>query len=1060
MSNAYLLDPSIQKIRPQFLPDSEPPGPNPPWPPSENPNLYFEFPDQTGNTFPTPAQFQKYQQVSIQANLQQQFEDLHCPLVGAVGQPIKFSNGGPICVGQIDEGITTTVFNLLAVQVGDSLTFVAVHDGSIFAVGQTIEITYSATDIVTGTVTAVAGSQITFTVATVIVAAYVPAQIYASTPAAPTAGQTTIIGSATDPTAPISYPQFKPSSNFIVTSANVYICESGSGPGTFVVNLLDRYTSASVGQSFNTPALTIPPPNILPDLRQPTFPACLIKKNELLTMQYDANVPINYAYSDTAGNVFIGTLTGYAVTYSRGLVKITTGGPPVSNDMTLWNDTGNGAIMLYDPVLQQWVVNYIILAEGSSNESVATSMSVVDTGTLPAPLNHRGAFIIGNFSQATFNGRASAQKQATVPNLHGCFYFDAEIAEAGGQPIIALPNWATVAAAIPLGTLFEIVTLPQANIGGNQWGNTNFMFAFAGLGVAGFYNLNAGTGSIISLLGAGLTPTGVIETMSIDYSSGDMFMGGSYTAFTNPATVGEYFCVYKLGVTGANVVPPNATITQCGLGGSFAGATNFIRTSNSDNNGNFYFSGEFKSPGGPGGLVNAFDNTSQTPQQTAVSNLNTPAVTFTPSSGGPLQSMQIQTSANAQPAGQGAQSFILQIVSSDRSVNINPLLTYSTPGQAVLAPSTPYQYPTTSYMFPASFSDSIFVGTIVMQLYGASQSTYAWNMNLVNALGIIAAPGIQQVFVGGKGSHTYYLKVNQLFTYPEWTGLAFEIVPISGFLTPTPYVSTNLGPGGLPLVMMQAGAYVIPTPATTIINIPQGTFTPVVQNLAPLGIILSSQLQYTFVTVPLGGLITNIYGVYSSYQMNGALQTVPTQGSSQLQFYGLVSYTAAGTYIINSAYVNNADYSALTQIPLFGTAASTQLCQSVWGYSPTSVWKTGFSAASTIVVGRWEGGSAQPQVLVPNALPFFITDDTFSAGEIVYLASYGPAQAGLNATVAMRYSYKVSPILYMEGNIEYAGSAIPARKITFNAPFSTATILPNDRGNWVVISSTGTPGFS
>ena len=987
-------------------------------------------------------------------------EDLHCPLVGAVGQPIKFSNGGPICVGQIDEGITTTVFNLLAVSVGDSLTFVAIHDSSIFAVGQNIEITYSATDIVTGTITAVAGSQITFTVATVAVAAYTPAQIYASTPAEPTPGQTTIVGSGTDPTAPISYPQFKPSSNFIVTSANVYICESGSGPGTFVVNLLDRNTSASVGQSSNTPALTIPPANMYPDLRQPTFPSCLIKKNELLTMQYDATVPINWAYSGTAGNVFIGTLTGYAVTYSRGLVKITAGGPPVSNDMTLWNDTGNGAIMLYDPVLQQWVVNYIILAEGSSNDSVATSMSVVDTGTLPAPFNHRGAFIIGNFSQATFNGRASAQKQATVPDLHGCFYFDAEIAEAGGQPIIALPNWATVAAAIPLGTLFEIITLPQANIGGNQWGNTNFMFAFAGLGVAGFYNLNAGTGSIISLLGAGLTPTGVIETMSIDYSSGDMFIGGSYTAFSNPATVGEYSCVYKLGVTGANVVPPNATITQCGLGGSFAGATNFIRTSNSDNNGNFYFSGEFKSPSGPGGLLNVFDNTAKTPQQTQVSNLNTPAVTFTPSSGGPLQSIQIQTSANALPQGQGSQSFITQIVSSDNSVNINPQTFYSTPGQAVLAPTTPYQYPTASNMFPASFNDSIFVENIVMQVYGASPQTYAWKMNLVAPLGGVVAEGIQQVFVGGKGSYSYIMKVNQLFTYPQWTSLAFAVVPPTpGFLTPTPYVSTTLGPGGLPLVMMQAAAYIITKPATTIINIPPNTFTPVVQNLAPLGITLSSQLQYTVTTVPLGGSDPNLYG-FSVYYMNGALQTVQTQGSTQLQFYGLVSYTGPATYTINSAYVNNADYSALTQIPLFGTAASTQLCQSVWGYSPTSIWKTGFSAASNIVVGRWEGGSAQPQVLVPNALPFFITDDTFSAGEIVYLASYGQAQSGLNATVAMRYSYKVSPILYMEGNIEYAGSAIPARKITFNSPYSTATILPNDRGNWVVISSTGTPGFS
>jgi hypothetical protein len=1173
MSNAYLLDPNTQTILPQFLPDYPQPGPGPsPFPPSENPNLYFEFPDQTGNTFPTPAQFQKYQQVSIQANLQQQFEDLHCPLVGAIGQPIKFSNGGPICVGQIDEGITTTVFNLLAVQVGDSLTFVAVHDGFIFAVGQTIEITYSATDIVTGTVTAVAGSQITFTVVTVAVAAYVPAQIYASTPAAPAAGQTTIYGSATDPITPISYPPFKPLSNFIVTSANVYICQSNAGPGTFVVNLLDTNTHASLGVSSNTPALTIPPSNILPDLRQTTFPSCLIKQNELLSIQYDATVAINHAISIIAGDVFIGTLTGYAVTYSRGLVKITAGGPPVSNDMTLWNDTGNGSIMLYDPVLQQWVVNYIILAEGSSNNSFATSMSVVDTGTLPAPFNHRGAFIIGNFSQATFNGRASAQKQATVLNLHGCFYFDAELAEAGAQPIIALPNWAAAAAAIPLSTLFEIITLPQANIAGNEWGDTNFMFAFGGLGLIGFYNLSAGTGSIISLLGAGLTPTGVIETMSIDYSSGDMFIGGSYTAFTNPATVGEYCCVYKLGVIAApNVVPPNATITQCGLGGSFAGATNFIRSSNSDNNGNFYFSGEFQSPSGPGGLINAFDNTAKTPAQSTGQFL--PTAIFTPTSSGVLQSVQIQTSVNAAP-GVG-QSFITQIVSSDNTVNINPSVTYNTSGTAVLASAGPLLIDTTnydqdietntyylaqgnslvpytmpagslmskftlyyngtntsiafqdvigntlytyvdtttravsaqtvvnlatpvdisgcmkfavngmegalsvypgngnanigiaiygpSYMFPATnsmfkTSDSIFVQSAALQLYGAPSGTqYAWNMKLVDATGAIVSEGNQQTFLGGKNSYTYSMQINMLFTTSQWNSFSFVLIPITGgYLTPTPYVSTTVKPGRS-IVIMQVAAYLITTPATTIITIPTGTFTPVVQSLVPLSITLKSQLQYSFSLVPLGYAVVNVAG-YITYTMGGALQTV--QNGAQLQFYGLVSYNGAASFIINSSYVNNADYSALTQIPLFGTAASTQLCQSVWGYSPTSIWKTGFSAASTIVVGRWEGGTKQPQVLVPNALPFFIVDDTFSAGEIVYLASYGQAQSGLNATVAMRYSYKVSPILYMEGNIEYAGSAIPARKITFNTPFSTATILPNDRGNWVVISSTGSPGFS
>jgi hypothetical protein len=95
-----------------------------------------------------------------------------------------------------------------------------------------------------------------------------------------------------------------------------------------------------------------------------------------------------------------------------------------------------------------------------------------------------------------------------------------------------------------------------------------------------------------------------------------------------------------------------------------------------------------------------------------------------------------------------------------------------------------------------------------------------------------------------------------------------------------------------------------------------------------------------------------------------------------------------------------------------------------------------------------------------DLLPFWITDDIFSAGEIVYLASFSPAQSGVNSSTAMRYSYKVNPTLYMDGKIEFAGTLIPGNRITFNNPFSTVTLLPNYRGNWVVISSTGNPGFS
>ena len=293
-----------------------------------------------------------------------------------------------------------------------------------------------------------------------------------------------------------------------------------------------------------------------------------------------------------------------------------------------------------------------------------------------------------------------------------------------------------------------------------------------------------------------------------------------------------------------------------------------------------------------GGFVNAFDNTAKTPTQSATAAPDT-SVTFTPTSGGPLQSMQIQTSQNTypDPAGTG-QFFITQIVSSDNSVNINPNITYTTPGTAVLAKTPINVFPATNTMF--ANSDSIFVQLITINLYGASSAQYAWNMALVDSTGAIVAQGTQLTFVGGQQVTQYLMFINQLFTAAQWNSLSFVATPITGgYLLAVPYVLSVPVPVGPELIMMYVTSFLVTAPATTIIPIPVGTFTPVVQNLTPLGITLSSQLQYSFSLTPLGSRTANAAG-HLTYSMVGALQYEYVQ--SNYQFYGLVTYSTTATY--------------------------------------------------------------------------------------------------------------------------------------------------------------------
>ncbi len=1052
MSIAYLLDPSSQKIKPQFLPAI---APEPPIPPTQVPNIFYEFPSNTGNTFADPSSFQPYQQITIQADIAQQLEDLHAPVIGAKGQLIKFG-GPPVCIGNIDEGITTTCFNLLAVIVGQSLTFTSTHDSQIFEINQTITITYSTTDNVSGTITAINADQITFTVSAVNTAPYNPSVIYSSNPAVPTQGQTSVsLFPSSSINLPISKPSFSPLSNYIITATSVYVEQNGVNPGTFTVSIADANTGTILSTSDNAIPLQLPVAGLYPPISTATFSKCLIKKNEKVAVNIDSLVQFLWTtiiIGQDFYSVYIGSITGYAVPYSSGVVQITAGAPPVHNSMTLWNDTGNGSILLYDPTIEHWVTNYIVLAGPTATIATASSISSVDDGELPAPFNNRGAFVFGDFTQASFFGRDPAQSQLTVANLGGCFYFDAVLAEAGAvQPIIQIPDWAGF--NLPsTSTFVTILTLPQVNIGANEWGDTNFIFAIAGVGFIYFYNLNAGVGSLLSIKGlANFQPEGVIETMSVDYSTGDLFIGGSYIGFINPPTAGEYAVIYQLGayVLNSNVIPPNSVIDQAGAGGSFEGAVNFIRTSNSDNQGNFYFSGQFKSPSGPGGLIQIFNNTASTPQQMTTNFQYIPSVNFTPTSAGVLDSFQIQTGQNTPQA--SAQFYLVQIRSSDNSVSINPTTNGTLSGQPILGnPSA------SAILFPqvgkiiATGGNSFFCTSISFQIYSGQPGSY--NVEMFDGItGTTYVFGNVMVF---SGNAEYTLNVNQLFTDAQWNNIGIENSAAgSTGVVGIPYVSNAFIPNQF--VYITVRGYMVQNPAVTIVSIPYNVFTPIICDISGLGISVNSQTQYTIAVTSLGTTTSFVPSGFLTYSMSGTLYYVGTL----LNFYGIISYTGAASYIINSAYVSDDDYGIFNQIPLFGTAAASQICQSVYGYSTSSIWKTGFSSASSLVVGRWTGGSSIPQVLISNSLPYWIIDDQFTAGEAVYLASYSPA-TGSNQSIAMRYQFSVSPILYVDGGILTANSGILLSKITFGSVNSTVTMMANKKNSWSIISSTGNVSFS
>jgi hypothetical protein len=131
------------------------------------------------------------------------------------------------------DATTGTVFNLLSVNVNDSVTFVK-SGGGAFSIGNKVVISYSPTDYLKGTVTAVSGANVTMTVTFKAVSAS-ETTIYATTGSS---FGVSVASSTGSHVVPISNPVFVAGNNFVVTSMTGALFSS-TDTGTYTVSLLD-----------------------------------------------------------------------------------------------------------------------------------------------------------------------------------------------------------------------------------------------------------------------------------------------------------------------------------------------------------------------------------------------------------------------------------------------------------------------------------------------------------------------------------------------------------------------------------------------------------------------------------------------------------------------------------------------------------------------------------------------------------------------------------------------------------------------------------------------------
>ncbi len=218
---------------------------------------------------------------------------------------------------------TTTIYDWGSLANGQSRTF-TLSDSSMYQPGYSITITYSVTDSITGTITAISGNDITLTITSFTSATYTPIIIISTAlPVTYVSGYAPMtslayINADTTPNPPVI------PANTILTSADMFLY-SGQ-----LASLTISGISIQRGVSGNT-VLPVSPPFFTPPAVSTAFTwnnGCFVGASQEVIVSVNSSVFFNTGFLPSAPDFsayFCGSFSGYNLAYNSGVIRLNCG---------------------------------------------------------------------------------------------------------------------------------------------------------------------------------------------------------------------------------------------------------------------------------------------------------------------------------------------------------------------------------------------------------------------------------------------------------------------------------------------------------------------------------------------------------------------------------------------------------------------------------------------------------------------------------------------------------------------------------------------------------------
>jgi len=241
---------------------------------------------------------------------------------------------------------------------------------SQFAIGQTITVTYDASNTITGTISSISGTSISFLVTGVVTNAS-PGTIYDNT-----ATSSSFYGSYFSSYWVFNNPGFPQppystsGNNYIFQTVTVGLKNFSSYQASVTLHINDLVS----GSIYVSPTIHVIPPSTILTLPY-TFYNCIIPNGHNVQIIYNSTQSIEWQTTTANSISYIGTVTGYPVSYTSGIVTVNADLPTIGPGVEP-NGTPSGLFITqdYNVENQREILQQLgILLNGSYRENLLES---------------------------------------------------------------------------------------------------------------------------------------------------------------------------------------------------------------------------------------------------------------------------------------------------------------------------------------------------------------------------------------------------------------------------------------------------------------------------------------------------------------------------------------------------------------------------------------------------------------------------------------------------------------------------------------------------------------